>query len=427
MRESFGKYRVLRELGRGSIGTVYQAHDAFGGRDVAVKVARREAEGSDADEAEKLFRSLFFNETRAAGMLRHPNIVRLYDAGNDDGNWYIVMEYVPGALTLDAWARRDGPPTPLAVAEIALKCAEALEYAHRKGVIHRDIKPGNVLVGERGTVKLADFSIAILLDSATADTQLMVRAGSPLYMSPEQLREESLTGQSDLFALGVVMYELLSTRHPFMGRTLPAVTRNILELDPPPLSEVREDVPAGLSRIVARAMARSLDERYASAWDLAADLSQVFHELEGPRDGITIEHRVDLLKSVAFFRGFPDAEVWELLRFAEWREYPSGEAIVTEGDEGDTLFVVVRGEVCVRKRGVEVARVGAGECFGEMAWLTRRRRTATVISLGCTVLALRAGSIEGASESCQVQFQKVFIATLAERLTKTTNAITAGV
>lgn len=425
MIERVGKYRILREIGRGSIGTVYLAHDPFGARDVAVKLARRDA--FVVSEAESLFRSLFFNETRAAGLLRHPNIVRLFDAGNDDGTWYIVMEYVPAALTLDAWARRTGTPSPRAVAEVALKCAEALEYAHRKGVIHRDIKPGNVLVGERGVVKLADFSIAILTASAVADTQLMVRAGSPLYMSPEQVNEQGLTGQSDLFSLGVVMYELLSTRHPFSARTLPAVMRNILESDPPPLSEVRDDVPPGLSRIVARAMARPLNERYASAWDLAADLSQVFHELEGPRDGITMEHRVDLLKSVAFFRSFPDAEVWELLRFADWQEYEQGATIVAEGDEGDTLYVVVRGAVYVRKRGVDVACVSAGECFGEMAWLTQRRRTATVVSDGCTVLALRAGCIEGASESCQVQFQRVFINTLAQRLAQTTEVVSRGI
>jgi len=174
-------------------------------------------------------------------------------------------------------------------------------------------------------------------------------------------------------------------------------------------------------------MAKPLAARYASAWDLAADLSQVFRELEGPRDGITIENRVDMLKSVRFFRDFPDAEVWELLRFAEWQEFPIGAAVVEEGDEGDTLFVVVRGGVSVCKHGVEVAKVGAGECFGEMAWLTRRRRTATVLSEGCTVLALRAENIERASESCQVQFQKVFISTLAERLAQTTEAMSRGV
>ena len=425
MIERLGKYRLLREIGRGGMGTVYLGHDAFGDRPVAIKVANRE--GRRAAESDALFRSMFFNETRAAGMLRHPNIVRLFDAGNEGEHWYIVMEYVPAAMTLDAWALRGGPPSPGAVAEVALKCAEALEYSHRKGVIHRDIKPGNILVSDDGAVKVTDFSIAVLVDSSVADTQLMVRAGSPLYMSPEQVREDSLTGQSDLFALGVVMYELLSTRHPFYGRNLAAVARSILEHQPPPLHAVREDVPPGLSRIVARAMAKPLAERYASAWDLAADLSQVFRELDGPRDGITIENRVDMLKSVRFFRDFPDAEVWELLRFAEWQEFPAGATLVEEGDDGDTLFVVVRGGVSVRKHGTEVAKVGAGECFGEMAWLTRRRRTATVISEGCTVLALRAENIERASESCQVQFQKVFINTLAERLAQTTEAMSRGV
>ncbi|MCA8966711.1 MAG: serine/threonine protein kinase, partial [Planctomycetes bacterium] len=194
MIDRIGKYRVLREIGRGGMGTVYLGHDAFSDRPVAIKIANRDGRG--APESEALFRSMFFNETRAAGLLRHPNIVRLIDAGNEGEHWYIVMEYVPAAMTLDAWALRGGAPKPADVAEIALKCAEALEYGHRKGVIHRDIKPGNVLVADDGTVKVTDFSIAVLTDAATADTQLMVRAGSPLYMSPEQVREENLTGQS---------------------------------------------------------------------------------------------------------------------------------------------------------------------------------------------------------------------------------------
>ena len=416
-----GKYRLLREIGRGAMGTVYLGHDAFSDRPVAIKIAHRR--GFDAPEADALFQSLFYNEMRAAGRLRHPNIVQVFDAGNEGDDWYIVMEYVAAGMTLDAWALRGGAPGPRDVADVALKCAEALDYGHRKGVIHRDIKPGNVLVSDTGAVKLADFSVAVLVDSGVADTQLMVRAGSPLYMSPEQVREDPLTGQSDLFSLGVVMYELLAGRHPFSGSTLAAVTHSILEHRPPPLHELRGDVPEELSGIVARAMAKDCEQRYASAWDLAADLSQVFRELEGPRDGIDLEHRVDLLKSMRFFNAFPDAEVWELLRFADWQEHEPGGVIVEEGAEGDTLYVVVRGEVAVSKRGTRVARLGEGECFGELAWLTRRRRTATVVSEGCTVLALRAEDMERASESCQVQFQKVFINTLAERLTQTTETV----
>ena len=414
-----GRYRVLHEIGRGSMGVVYLGHDDFADLPVAIKFAHPQARGERGD----LFRSLFFNETRAAGMLRHPNIVRLLDAGNEGDTWYIALEYVNGAATLDVWGARCAPLAPRAVAEVALKCAEALDYAHRKGVIHRDIKPGNVLIAADGAVKLTDFSVALLQDPASADTELMVSAGTPLYMSPEQVREAGLTGQTDLFSLGVVMYEMLTGEHPFAARTVAGATQRILHERPPPVDRLRGDVPPGLARIVARAMAKDCARRYASAWDLAADLSQVFGELEQPRDGINIESRVQMLKSVNFLAAFPDAEIWELLRFAEWLELDAGVPIVKEGDEGDLLFVVIQGQVSVHKHAALVGALGAGECFGEMAWLTRSRRSATVRSEGCVVLALRVQAIERASERCQVQFQKVFIRALAARLAETTEAL----
>ena len=337
------------------------------------------------------------------------------------------MEYVRGVATLESHCHRKSLLSFEAVADIVFKCAEALDYAHRKGVIHRDIKPGNILLGENGAVKLADFSIALLADPHLFDTQLMVPAGSPLYMSPEQIREDEVTGQSDLFSLGVVLYELLSGRHPFMADTLAGVTHRVVHEPHPPISRHAPQVPVSLQRLVDKALAKERGQRYASALDFAADLSQIFSELRHPQDGIATEGRADALMRLSFFRAFPDAEVWELLRWASWEEHGPGTTILSEGEDGDSFFIVVDGRVSVRKGEHPIATLESGQCFGEIGYLSRQRRTATVVTdTTVSLLRMNAELIDQASQSCQVQFQKVFIAVLIDRLVDTTRALAAA-
>lgn len=415
---ALGKYEVLEEIGRGSMGIVYLGRDPFKARSVALKVAHKRPE-SDGGRA-PVFQNLFFNEMRAASMLRHPNIVEVYDAGVEgDDLYYIAMEYVSGGETLEAYCHSKRL-TIDTVADVIFKCAEALDYAHRKGVIHRDIKPGNIMVGEHGQIKLGDFSVALLTDPNIKDTQLMETVGSPLYMSPEQIREESVTNQSDLFSLGVVLYELLTGQHPFEAHTLASLTHRILNEPPPPVEQFRLDVPDSLKRILDRVLSKNLTDRYQTALELAADLSQTFSEITQPLDGIATEGRVDVLKELSFFKDFPDAEIWELLRWADWEDYSSRDTIIAEGERGDTFYIVVSGEVSVHKGGRELARLGPGQCFGEIAYLATRERTASVMaSHDVSTLKMNAQAIERASLSCRAQFQKVFIRTLIERLLHT--------
>ena len=399
------------------MGRVYLGYDPFRDRSVALKIARRDLLPENRGD------ELFFNEMRTAGLLNHPNIVQIYDAGTEGNDYYIAMEYVAGSHTLERHCQCDGLLPLETAAEIVFKCAEALDYAHRKGVIHRDIKPANVLLGPDGTVKVADFSVAVLVDPHVIETQLMLPAGSPMYMSPEQVREDSITSQSDLYSLGVVFYELLSGVHPFAGRSLAAVAHRILNEPPPALDQYRE-VPASLLEVVDRALAKSRSERYESALDFAADLSRLFSELHNPQDGIATEGRANLLKELSFFRPFPEAEVWELLRWAHWQDFDVGEPIITEGERDNDFFIVVEGDVSVRKGGLEVAVLGPGECIGEMAYLATQERTASVVALTAgAVIRMNAERIEQTSESCQIQFQKVFIETLIQRLTDTTRAL----
>ncbi len=177
---------------------------------------------------------------------------------------------------------------------------------------------------------------------------------------------------------------------------------------------------------VVVALAKDRAQRYASALDFAADLSQTFSQLKYPQDGIATEGRADLLRNLSFFQSFPDAEVWELLRWAEWEEFSDGAKIIEEGEEGESFFIIVRGEVEVRKGEQRIARLTAGECFGEIGYLGHQQRSATVVTVGeVSALRMNAQHIDQASESCQVVFQRVFIQTLIERLVQTTTALAA--
>ena len=418
--ESISKYEILTEIGRGNMGIVYLARDPFLIQPIALKVAHRITDGTNPQAS--LYQSLFFTEMRAAAMLRHPNIVEVHDAGVvEEDIFFIAMEYIAGGETLDTLCQSKSFPMVQTVADIIFQCAEALDYAHRKGVIHRDIKPSNILLTEDGRVKLGDFSAAFLTDPDIADTQVMDTVGSPFYMSPEQIREEPVTNQTDLFALGVVMYELLTGQHPFYAQTLGGLANRILNETPKPVDHLRPDIPETLIRILDRALEKDKEHRYHTALELAADLSQAFSDLTHPLDGITTESRVDLLKQTRFFREFHDAEMWELLRRAEWEDYVDGETIINETDQGDTFYIIASGEVAVLKGDQPIAQLSAGECFGEMAYLAKCERTATVVAIGeVATIKMNADSIARATLRCQSQFHQVFIRTLISRLTATT-------
>ena len=216
--EKIGKYEIHQLVGKGSCGFVYKGFDPFVRRDVAVKTARGFTE--DHSDDEESIRRAFFTEAHAAGMLSHPHIVSLYDAGIEAGMNYLVMEYVEGDTLMPA-CQKNGPRLPVdKVVDIIFKCAKALDYSHSKGVLHRDIKPSNLMLTPDGVPKVMDFSVAEVNDpSATVDAKRNA-VGSPLYMSPEQVQRHKLEPASDLYSLGVVMYQLLTGETPYTGADL---------------------------------------------------------------------------------------------------------------------------------------------------------------------------------------------------------------
>lgn len=408
-----GKYRIVRKIGAGNMAWVYLAQDPFIDRPVAIKVANPTAP-SDPDTREQQ-RQQFFAEAQTAGMLRHPNITAIFDAGADDGLNYIVMEYVPGGRTLDQYTKPDQLLSLEQVTNILYQCALALDYAHRRGVVHRDIKPRNVLVGDSMDVKIADFGVAVATHSQLGEADAWV--GSPLYMSPEQIRREVLSGQSDLFALGVLGYQLLTGKHPFEATNFEAIQHRILNTKAAALANYRADIPDIFQRIIDKALARSLQYRYRNGADFAGDLSLVYDFLRDKTRGVSQHEKFSRISGLPFFKDFQDLELWELIHAGEWLCMSDGTPIVSEGEVEASFYVIVDGRVGVRKHGHDVIELGIGDCFGEMGLLLGRERCATVLALhDATVLRIKGTTIERMSVNSQIKFQRAFLLALIDRL-----------
>lgn len=423
--KKLGKYEIIEEIARGSMGVVYLGHDPYIDRKVAVKVALAE-QLEDGSTGER-YRKMFFNEAHTAGMLRHPNILDVFDAGVDGTTCYIVMEYIAGGDTLKTYCRAKRLlPIDICV-EIIFLCAKALDYAHRQGVIHRDIKPSNILLTKEKDVKIADFSIAHINRQDGSQTMPMGFVGSPRYMSPEQVQEDYITGQTDLFSLGVVLYELITGRHPFEAESFSSLIHKVINEEPPPLSHFRAGVPEGLDEVIARALAKDTQKRYRAGLEMASDLSTVFSHLEQPQDDLKVKEKFNILKELDFFEGFADSEIWEIIRASVWQDFPPGREIITEGDIGDSFFIIAYGEVRVTKNHKLVGLLRPGDCFGEMGYINKTKRTATIEADGhVTVLRVNSTLIEQVTKDCQLRFCKVFLRTLIQRLSKTTNLMVHG-
>lgn len=261
------RYLIENRLGEGGMAVVYQARDQVLHRTVAVKVLREQFAG-DSEFVER-----FRREALAAASLSHPNIVNVYDVGREGSIHFIVMEYVPGE-TLKNIIRREAPLSPLRVARIGRQVCEALAHAHEHGVIHRDIKPHNILITPDGRAKVTDFGIAHAGTAATLTDNGTVM-GSVQYFSPEQATGRPSCPQSDLYAVGVVLYEMLTGRVPFVGDTAVAVALKHVHEAPRPPSRYNPDIPPQLERVVLRALAKDKERRYHTAWEMAADLDAV--------------------------------------------------------------------------------------------------------------------------------------------------------
>jgi len=270
--KKLGRYRIEAELGRGAMGVVYKAHDPVLDRTVALKTIALDEEAQEREE----YHARFFQEAKAAARLNHPALITIYDFGEENELAYMAMELVDGNELAERMAQEQIPIRE-AVA-IAEQVAEGLAFAHDSGVIHRDIKPGNIMLLSRGRIKIMDFGIARLKVS-DLKTQLGTRLGTPKYMSPEQIGGGKLDHRTDIFSLGIVLYEMLTGTKLFKGDSLTQVMHNVANFDPPPPSRIRPGVPSLLDLVVKRAMEKRQAARYANAWEMVDDLRHCLQEL----------------------------------------------------------------------------------------------------------------------------------------------------
>jgi serine/threonine-protein kinase len=272
-----GRYQIDRELGRGAMGMVYLGHDPKIGRTVAIKTMSlaQEFEGDKLADV----KARFFREAETAGRLNHPNIVTIYDVGEDQELSYIAMDYLKGDNLL-AWSKSDNLLPPKVVLELMVQVAEALDYAHSQKVVHRDIKPANIIYDqETGVLKVTDFGVACVTDTSKTKTGTIL--GSPSYMSPEQLAGQKVDGRSDLFSLGITLYQLLSGELPFIADSLASLMYKIANEKHPDIRMFRPDLPACVSQILNKALQKKAEDRFQSGAQMAKALLRCRDRMTG--------------------------------------------------------------------------------------------------------------------------------------------------
>jgi eukaryotic-like serine/threonine-protein kinase len=412
-----GKYPVVRKLGEGATSEVYLCNDPFNLRDVAIKVAFPE---SLADAARgKIYRKLFLTEAKLAGKLQHPHICQVYDAVAEENLHYLVMEYVDGG-TLEKYCSPSSLLPVERIVEIIFKCTRALEFAHKLGVTHRDMKPANILHTGETEVKITDFGAALI--ASGAETTQVSGIGSPAYMSPEQVKDLPLDHRTDIYSVGVVMYHLLTGRLPFQAPNNYTLIYQITHAEAHPPSAFRAGIPEAVDAIVQRAMTKDLARRYANWGDFSDDLAAAFRsEHFGARKSqeFADSDRFETLRRLPFFEHFSDAELWEVVRISAWRHAPAGETLMKEGEPGDYFCILAQGEVNVTKRGRLLNVLRAGEPFGEMAYLSRKeqvRGADVTAAADASIISIPTRRLDRASESCRHKFDRAFMEILVERL-----------
>lgn len=414
---------MLKRLGEGATSDVFLARDPFQGQEVAIKRMRAWAPPADAPGSD--FSSRFFSaEAALAGRLHHPNVVAILDAVSEDAAPYLVMEYVPG-VTLKHFCRSDRLLALDQIVELGFKCAMALGYVFRQGVIHRDVKPANLLAvldnGQVVDVKVSDFGSALNLH---ADSTQIHRVGSLAYMPPEQIEGGDVDCRADIYALGAVLYHLISGRAPFDASHQMALMHQIYHQPPLPLVGQREGVSEALDAVVLRALAKAPHDRFADWESFAQALSSLVAGQQVPLNRlgeVRDSERFTLLRSLEFFSEFGDVQLWEVVRRARWKRYPVGYALFKRGQEGNSFHIIAQGEVEVFREGRLVATLGQGTSVGEMAYLApnpdlRRHSTDIKVSQECTTISFTPESIGQLSPECQHRFDRGFIRVLVRRL-----------
>jgi serine/threonine protein kinase len=416
MIEKIGKYEVIRVLGQGATAIVYLARDPDTNQEVAVKLLRF---GQESASMSRRLLKLFNTEGAIGRFLDHPNIVKIYDAVVEEEQAYIVMEFIDGT-PLDKFCSINALLPMHRVVGIVFRCCLALDHAFRHGVVHRDIKPANILIDANDNPKITDFGLAINLQKdAGAESTFVMGVGSPAYMSPEQVKNYPLNQKTDLYSLGVLLFQLLTGRLPFRANNQATLLYKIINADAPSVCALNPNLPAGLDPIVKKALEKDLYNRYRNGTEFAKDLSAVRYQIVDDQAVEFDTTHFERLRQLVFFSDFEDIELWEVLRISVEKEISAGVTLILEGEHDRTFGVIVDGLVEVSFEGRMICRLGAGELLGEQAFLhpSDSKRYASVVTLERTLfLEINSAALELASDEVQERFQKVLIAKTLDRL-----------
>jgi non-specific serine/threonine protein kinase len=412
---TFGPYRTIEKVGAGATATVYRAVHTGTGQIVALKVILFNQANA---KLSRRLKKLFATEAALAMKVKHPNIVSIFEADIEEKFAYIAMEFVSG-VALREHCSFDKLLPPHKVVEIVFKCAMALDFSARMGVVHRDIKPDNIMLGSDDVVKVTDFGLALdMKKKSDADSTFIMGVGSPAYMSPEQIKDYPLNGQTDLYSLGTVMFELLTGRQPFRAKNRASLMYKIINMDAEPVSTLNPSVPDSLDPIVKRTLEKDLYTRYRTGAQFAQDLSSAKFQILDDADSVRLTRRFKVLRQNPAFTDFENDEIWEILRISHWRVIHESRPLMIEGEEGGNFGVIIDGEVEVSLKGRQLAVFGPGQVIGELAFLSpeRSRRNTTVVAMvDTTYLEVNAAAYALASEECQFHFRELVVSTLMRR------------
>jgi len=422
-----GRYEVEGKIGEGAFGIVYKARDPVLDRAVAIKVPSLTL---NDDELASLIME-FYREARIGAQFRHSNIVTVYDLGVNEHSdnlkmHYLVMEYVSGMELKEYLKQADKIPYD-EVLQIMFECCKALDYIHFHKIVHRDIKLGNIMYNPNyKMVKLMDFGIADQLDVKAAKG-----VGTLFYMSPEHFQDgEELTAKTDIFALGAVMYQLITGKPAFQGKDVDAVIENIRNKEPIPLQHYRPDAPQELSDLVNKALAKNPDDRYETSLAFATAIQKLLDNLSETTSGkqdLALEKTGKFqqnddyvfLRDNSWFKDFSPSLIEELVKVGSIQTFAANELIVTEGEIADSFYTIISGSADVVKSSSIIATMQAGDSFGELGHITdNARRTASIRTTELTkVLNVGIDTLEALSPENQAMLYKGFLKSTMERLT----------
>jgi Serine/threonine protein kinase len=371
-------------------------------------------------------RKLYQIESSIGRRLDHPNIVKIYDAKIEKDYAYIAMELVHG-VTLDTFCPINRLLPMHRAIGIVFKCCLALDYAFRQGVVHRDIKPANILVDPEDNPKITDFGLALNLQKdMNRDSTFIMGVGSPAYMSPEQVKNYPLNQKTDLYSLGVVLFQLLTGRLPFRATNQGALIYKIINADTPAICDINPNLPTGLGPILKKAMEKDLYNRYRNGAEFAKDLSTVRYQIYNENDPVQDNERFSTLRRLEIFLEFEDIEIWEILRISVWREIQDKVALIREGEKEHVLGVIIYGFAEVSIEGKSLCRLGPGEIVGEMSFLhpSDPKHAASVVTLEPTLfLEINGPALRLSSDELLERFNKTLITKVLLRARETSKAM----